>query len=681
MKTMFFPGSVAVFGVSDAPANLARVIVENMDRFKFPGTVYLVGGKAGSLDGRRIYSDASEIPEVPDVAIFLVPARGLAAAIDACGEKGIRRIVIETGGFSEFGDDRRSLEEEVLAIAGKWGMEVMGPNCVGIINVENGLVMPFYPVHPEELKQGPISIISQSGGIIHDLMMLCHMENIGLCKLASIGNKLMLDESAFLEYCAADPGTAMIGLYLEDIRDGRRFMDLAAAAEKPVILLKSNRSPEGREVARLHTAALAGDDRIVDEAMRQAGVHRVNGLKEMVDCFKIFSLPLPKGPRLAIMARSGGHAVLATDSAHRHGFKLAPFSDRLLGMLSEKTRAGVIKRGNPIDLGDIFDIDLYLEIAEMAVREEGVDGVLIAHSYAPGDDASLTRKFIRSSSALTAAYGKPVVFCTIGHKVDWFDLRNVADLPVFGNVDDALASLSLSLEHYRNRTAKPRPSRFASSGRRAAAQPRLSPGFTPIEDVFGLLKAYGLAAADHRIVEGIEDGLEGARSIGYPVALKSAAPGMLHKTEEGAVILDIRDDAALGKAIGRIKTGPFLLQKMAPPGCEVILGGRTDPVFGPVVLCGLGGIFAEAYDDVAIRVAPVDAETAGAMVDEIKGGRILKGFRRKGSYDVKYLIASIVNISRLLLEHPEIRSLDINPLILMDEGRGGLVVDAKAEAG
>jgi acyl-CoA synthetase (NDP forming) len=315
----------------------------------------------------------------------------------------------------------------------------------------------------------------------------------------------------------------------------------------------------------------------------------------------------------------------------------------------------------------------------MALREEGVDSVLIAHSYAPGDDASLTRKFIRSSSTLTAAYGKPVVFCTIGHKVDWFDLRNVADLPVFGNVDDALASLYMSLEHYRNRTAKRRPSQFASSGRRAAAQPRLSPGFTPIQDVLGLLKTYGLAAADYRIVEGLEDGLESTRSIGYPVALKSAAPGMLHKTEEGAVILDIRDDAALEKAFGRIRTGPFLLQKMAPPGCEVILGGRTDPVFGPVVLCGLGGIFAEVYDDVAIRVAPVDAETAGAMVDEIKGGRILKGFREKKPYDVQYLIASIVHISRLLLEHPEIRTLDVNPLILMEEGGGGLVVDAKAE--
>lgn len=680
METMFFPRNVVIFGVSDAPTNLARVIVENMDRFKFTGTIYLVGGKTGSLDGRSIYADVSEIPEVPDVAIFLVPARGLAAAVEACGKKGVRRIVIETGGFSEFGDDRKYLEAEVLNIAGKWGMEIVGPNCVGIINVENGLVMPFYPLLPKEVKQGPISIISQSGGIIHDLMMLGHMENIGFRKLASIGNKLMLDENAFLEYFAADPGTAMIGLYLEDIRDGRRFMDLAAAADKPVILLKANRSPEGREVARLHTAALAGDDRIADEAMRQVGVHRVYGLKEMIDCFKVFSIPLPKGPRLAIMARSGGHAVLAADSTYQYGFKLASFSDRFSGMLSEKTRSGVIKRGNPIDLGDVFDIDLYLEITEMALREGGVDGVLIAHSYAPGDDALLTKKFIRQCATLTRKYEKPVMFSVTGHEDDWFAMRDVADLPVFDNADDALAALSRSYEHFRNRTVKRgRKPKFAASGRKARIKSRLSPGFTPVQEVFELLKVYGLAVADYSIVEGLEDGLKGARSIGYPVALKSALPDMLHKTEEDAVVLDIRDGAALKKAFGRIKTGPFLLQKMAPPGCEVILGGRTDPEFGPVVLCGLGGIFAEVYNDVAIRVAPVDAKTAGAMIDEIKGARILKGFRGKRPYDVRYLIASIVNISRLLLEHPEIETLDINPFILMDEGGGGLVVDAKAE--
>lgn len=681
METMFFPRRVAVLGISDAPNNLARVIVENMERFKFSGMIYLVGGKGGSLDGRKIYTDVSEIPEIPDVAVILVPARGLTAAIEACGKKGIRRIVVETAGFSEFDNDRRSLEAEVLSIAGKWDMAMIGPNCVGIINVENGLVMPFYPILPGEVKQGPVSIISQSGGIIHDLMMLCYMENIGCRKLASIGNKLMIDESALLEYFAADPGTAMIGLYLEDIRDGRRFMDLAAASDKPVVLLKGNRSPEGRKVARLHTAALAGDDRIADEAMKQAGIHRAYSLEEMVDCFKAFSLPLPKGPRLAVMARSGGHAVLAADSAYHHGFTLASFSDRLLSMLAEKTRPGVIKRGNPVDLGDELNIDLYLEIAEMALREEGVDGVLVAHSYAFGDDALQTRKFIRSSAALTRTYGKPVVFCTSSHRDDWFDIRSVADLPVFSHADKALAALSKSLEHFRKNTAKQgRRAQFVSTGGKTRGQPGLSGGFAAVQEVFGLLKAYGLAAADYRVVKGLEEGLESARGIGYPVALKGAAPDMLHKTEEGAVILDIRDEAALKEAFDRIRTGPFLLQKMAPPGCEVILGGRTDPVFGPVVLCGMGGIFAEAYNDVAIRVAPVDAETAGAMIDEIKGSRILKGLRGKGPYDVNYLTASIVNVSRLLLEHPEIRTIDINPLILMNEGEGGIVVDAKAEA-
>ena len=222
-------------------------------------------------------------------------------------------------------------------------------------------------------------------------------------------------------------------------------MDLAAGTDKPVVLLKSNRSPESREIARFHTSALAGDDRIVDEAMKQAGVHRVENLKEMIDAFKVFSLKPLKGQRLAVVTRSGGHAVLSADSVYRHGFKLASFSEEFFSMLSEKTRAGVIRRTNPVDLGDVFDFNIHLEIAERALREDGVDGVVVVHSYALGLDSEPTKRFIASMAELSKTYEKPIIFCMSGHKEDWFAMREAADLPVFMHVDEALMALRLVL--------------------------------------------------------------------------------------------------------------------------------------------------------------------------------------------------------------------------------------------
>ena len=673
METIFFPESVAIFGVSNSPANQGRVIAENLDRFGFAGTIYLVGSKAGVLAGRQIFTRADEIPGVPELAVILIPAGGLVQALEACGEKGINNIVIETAGFSEFSEERKGLEKEILRIASKWGMKIIGPNCVGIVNVENGLALPFYPLYPHEIKKGPLSIISQSGGLVHDIMVLCNIENIGMSKMVSIGNKLVYDENDVLEYLISDPATGMIGLYLENIRDGRRFMELAASTDKPIVLLKANRSPGSKEIARFHTSALAGDDLVVDKAMKQAGVHRVQNLREMVDSFKAFSLPPPRGSRLAVIARSGGHAVLSADSVYFHGLRLASLSGQFFDMLSEKTRTGVIKRTNPIDLGDVFDFNVYFEITESALRDQNVDAVLIVHSYALDVDFEPSKRFISDCKGLSESYGKPIVFCTIAHKDDRLVLQGAIDFPLFTHVDDALTAFSKALEH-SGRQASPSPER-------QSAPSRLSPGITPADTIFNLLKGYGLSVADYRVAADIDEVLKAARDIGFPVALKIASTRILHKTEMGGVMLNIPDEASLERAFRAMKADSYLLQKMAPPGCEIIIGGRNDPEFGPVILCGLGGIFVEIYKDIEIRVAPIDEKTSREMIAGLAGAGILKGFRGNKAYDVDYLANILVNVSQLLSEHGEIRTLDINPLILFEKGGGGMVVDAKLEIG
>jgi len=681
METMFYPRSVAIIGASDSPSNVARGIIENLDRFAFKPPLYLIGSKPGLLLGRNIYSDIRDIPEVPDLAVILIPAAGLPGALESCGKKGIRRIVIESGGFSEFGEDRKDLEKEILRIAALWDMKIIGPNCVGIVNVENGLTLPFYSLYPHETKKGAVSVITQSGGLLHDIMMLCHMANLGINKLISIGNKLVLDENDFLEYLISDPSTGIIGLYLENIRDGRRLMDTAMKTEKPIILLKSNRSPESREIARFHTSALAGDDRIVDDAAKQAGIHRVDSLKEMIDTFKAFSLKPLRGQRLAVVTRSGGHAVLSADSVYRCGFKLATFSEEYFNMLSEKTRAGVIRRTNPVDLGDVFDFNVHLEVTERALQEDGVDGVVVIHSYALGSDSEPTKDFIISIARLSKAYEKPIVFCMSGHKEDWFAMRETADIPVFVNIDEALTAMRRPYTHFRNRSriSDDPLSRATKYKTVSASESRLSEGIMPASEAFNLVKAYGLRVADFRIVKDAEEGIESARTIGYPLSMKIVSPNLLHKTEEDAVFLNIRNEKELKKVFQGRKADSYLIQKMVPNGCEIIIGGRRDSEFGSVVLCGLGGIFVEIYKDVSVRVAPVDEKIAGQMIEELKGADILKGFRGQGPYDTEYLTFALVKVSTLLTEHPEIEVLDLNPLILQQKGNGGIIVDVKLQ--
>jgi acetate---CoA ligase (ADP-forming) len=680
MKTMFFPKSVAIIGVSNSPSNNGRVIAENMDRFGFEGTIYLVGGKKDILGNRTIYPGLSELPVVPDLAVILIPARGLLEVLEECGEKGISRIVIETAGFSEFGEEREDLEKEVLRVVSKWGMKVLGPNCVGIVNVENGLVLPFYPLYPHEAERGSVSVISQSGGLVHDIIVLCNTENVGVNKLISIGNKLVCDENDILEYLISDPTTAIIGLYLENIRDGRRFMDLASSTDKPIILVKSNKSPGGRQMAKFHTSALAGDDRVTDEAMKQAGIHRVGSLPEMVNCFKAFSLPPLKGPRLAVIARSGGHAVLSADSVYLHGFTLASFSEGFFAMLSEKTRAGVIKRTNPLDLGDVFSFNIYAEITERALEEDGVDGVLVLHSYALGAEVESTLTFLSGCAAMVGKHGKPIIFCTVPHREDLLTLREPKGLPMFSQVDDALAALGKAYGHYRAPASADRvhPVKYKKE---YGSSTRLPQGLMAPRDVFELLKAHGLDVADYRIVKDLDQGLAAARSLGYPVALKTGDPDVLHKTEKGGVALNLMDDQSVAAAFRSMEGESCILQKMAPAGCEIIIGGRNDAEFGPVILCGIGGIFVEVYKDVSLRVAPVDEKIARGMVESLKGAAILKGFRGTPPYDTERLVTALIQISRLLVEHPEISTFDINPLILFERGKGGLIVDGKVEIG
>jgi acetyltransferase len=676
MEKFFYPESIAVFGVSDTPSNLARIIVENLARFGFAGDVYPVGPRGGVVAGRRIMKDLNSVEGIPDLAVVLVPARHAPETIEMCGKKGIRNVILESGGFSEFSGDRLGLEGAVLLFAERYGMRIIGPNCFGVVNLEAGVVLPFFIIDPDYMKKGSASLISQSGGVFYDTCMLCSVENVGLRKLVSIGNKLMTDENDILEYILTDDGTRVAGLYLENFSDGRRLMGLAASSPKPVVILKANRSPSSGEIARFHTTALAGDDDVADAAMRQAGIVRVTNFQEMVDCFKIFSLPVLKGKKLALISRSGGHGVLCADAAKRYGFEFSAFSDGFFSGIYKK-KLNVIAATNPLDIGDVYDLDDYCPILEMALKEQDVDGIAFIITYSSETDGAKVRNFLKYASGIIPKYDKPVALCVVTNRAEWFAIKEAADVPVFTDVDQALKALSWSLRHYEAKgQGKQASCKYLGKIRcdDRAGRRFLGPG-----ECFALLEQAGLPVAQYAAGRNREELVAASKRLGYPVALKLADPSLLHKSEAKGVYLDIKDDIELVKASEQMGSTDYIVQKMARSGHEVIIGGRFDNEFGPVIICGLGGIYVEILADRSIRVAPVNEADARGMIDELKGSAILKGVRGRKPADMSALADVIVRVSRLLIDNPHITNLDINPVIVYEDGKGCVIVDAKVE--
>jgi acyl-CoA synthetase (NDP forming) len=692
LSNFFFPDRVVVFGVSQNPSNLAGIIPRNNDNYGFKGEIYLVGQSGGNMGDRPIYRSVEEIGVVPDLAVLLIPAGSIPATMTVCGKIGIKSVVIETGGFSEFDEEKRSLETEIIRIAGEWGMTVMGPNCIGVINMETGLTLPFVPLDKRKGSAGSVSMISQSGGIIRDILKRSDLENLALNKVISIGNKLMLNENDILGYLIGDPGTRIIGIYLESFGDGRELVRLAGSTEKPIIVLKANRAGPGSEAARFHTSALAGNDEVADAALRQAGILRAQTTEDMINWFKIFTLPAMRGPNLMAMARSGGQCVLVADAAARYGLKFVSLPERISGMLRKHLRAGVIRLGNPLDVGDIFDIGLYRELIELSLSEPGVDGLVFYHEFENGPGESWARQLIHSARELAEQYKKPVALCMIPDRENYFEMKDVEPFPIFSDADSAAQALALSLRHFLRTSGEepmkpePRTSQVTRSGtgrqKRMEAgdhgNPRV-PGITDVRTTLELLARYNLPLPDYALVRTVEEGADAARRIGYPVALKTASPHIVHKSDQNAVLLGLVDEIALKRAFDVIRADEYLIQRMVSGGYETIVGCRRDPEFGQVIIFGMGGIFTEVFRDTSMRLLPIELPDAGKMISEIRGSKLLQGFRGSEPVDVDAVASCLVAVSRLLQEHPEITALDINPLIALPAGRGCMIVDARME--
>jgi acyl-CoA synthetase (NDP forming) len=343
--------------------------MENITRFNYAGDVFPVGPRDGSACGRTILTAVDQLPRGIDLAIIITPAPTVPDIIDQCGHQGIPWVIVETGGFGELSASGEELGAELLRRARRWGIRVVGPNGLGVINMAAALATPFVPLRRESLKQGPVAVLAQSGGVMYALVNLLSSNNIGIGKAVSFGNKVDLDESDYLAYLIDDDETKIIVLYLEGIKRGRRFIELAKQTTKPIIIQKVNRHPSTSQLARFHTEALATDDRVVDAAFQEAGIVRVNTYRAIIDAVKILTLPPMRGNNLVIISRSGGVAISAADYAIESKFNLYPLSERFLNRVQEKSGPKVIKRMNPLDLGDFFNFDFFAEVTEGILRD------------------------------------------------------------------------------------------------------------------------------------------------------------------------------------------------------------------------------------------------------------------------------------------------------------------------
>jgi len=688
MDKFFHPRSVAVFGVSDKPMNLASGVLFNLMLFNWRGRFYAVGTRKCEVSGVPVYSSVLDIDDEIDVAVILAPAKFAPAILRDCAAKGIGRVIIEAGGFNEFDAEGKRLAEETTAVAREHGIRVIGPNCIGTMNAHENMVLHFSP-QKRIMGPGPVGLIAQSGGITMWLAHLAWREGKGFSLAAALGNKIDVDETDLLDYYLDQPEVERVLLYLESIARGRELLEVARRAAKPVILFKANTVPEAAKIASSHTAALSNDDAVVEAASRQAGLWRVHTAQEMVNALGGLAMKPCRGNRLMIVSRSGGHAVMLADAAARHGFELIepPRSFRdVMNRLIPVTR---IVRQNPLDIGDVFDLRVYRRVVAEALSIEEADAVIFFHTVGTAVEAAgpeMMRPFVE----LAQGADVPLAVGMLYQGGDIVPLKQELGYPIFETPDDLLEGLAINRDYYRRRARRDRPRDLAAPERDVAEATailaRTSGSALPADRALDLMSAYGIPLPPHRRASDERGVAAAAKAIGGPCALKVLSAQALHKSDLGGVELDIGSPEQAERAAKAMKQrirdrvpgaaiDGYLVQAMAPEGVEVIVGARRDATFGPIVLLGMGGVYVEIFRSFSIRVWPVDRSDALEMIGELAAAPILEGARGVPACDVGALADIVLRVGALISDHPRIQEVDVNPVRVHPDG--ALAVDAR----
>ena len=589
-----------------------------------------------------------DIPGEVDTAVILVPARFVPDVLEDCGKKGIHTAIIETAGFREYSDAGKQIEDRLVEVAAKYGIQFVGPNCIGVINMESGFCVPFPRLTPF-VRKGDVSLISQSGGVGLSIMNHMAVEGIGLNKFVSAGNMLNLDAEDLLEYLIEYEGTRIIFIYLESIRDGRRLMNIARRSPKPILVFKSNIGKLGQSIAASHTASLSSDDKVVEAAFRQCGIKRVHDVTTLSDYMKTLRLPPLKNKRLAIVSRSGGHAIVAADACELAGFQLAEFAETFIREIETHFRASVIKLTNPLDLGDLFDLDVYHRIVQETLPQDNVDGVVFLHTSVAAEHEE-TKRLIGRLEALCHQYNKPVALYLSASSEEITKYRRDFEFPIFTRIVEMFRALKLNFKHTEKLTQAsekeivPKFDVDQQNVHQLVSTAQHEKRDLLLDEAVEVLESYGIATMCAITATNAQEARKAADTLGYPVAMKLISEYISHKSDVGGVQLNLRDGSAviaayqemarcIDKAYPACGVDGVLVQPMAVGGRELIAGGHQDKQFGPVVMVGLGGIYVEIFKQAAMRIAPISKKRSACHDRGIKrianpdGGTRSEAFR------------------------------------------------------
>ena len=673
------PRSIAVVGASRQRDTIAYQILHNLVTYGFNGPVYPVNPNAEQIHSIKCWPSVTAIPDPVDLAVIVVPKQRALEVADECGRQGVKGLVVITAGFAEVGGEGVERERKLLEIVRRYGMRMVGPNCMGVLNTDPAVSMlaTFAPKMP---PHGPVAIVSQSGALGQSILDYGEELGIGIYQFVSVGNKPDVSGNDLLEYWADDPACRAILMYLESFGNPRRFAELARSItrRKPVFVVKAGRTAAGARAAASHTAALAGTDLAADVLMAQCGVIRAQTVEELFDYAMVFPrLPIPKGNRVAIISNAGGPAIILTDACESSGMVVPELAPETQAAIRQRVSEEAAVR-NPVDLIASARPAAYREVIEIVLRDPNVDAVIASFIPPLGIQARDVSQAIRDAHLTRPEV--PLVAVMLGRRGVGAAMEDLiaAGIPGFIFPESAVRALA-ALNRYRDWLARPAGAVQRFPVDRAAADAILvcarSAGRDQLleDEALALLGAYGIPTAPWQVVHTPDQAVAAAKSMAVPVVLKVISSRIVHKSDVGGVVVGLRTEREVRDGWARMHTRvreragavpeAVLVQAMVEGGRETIVGMTRDLKAGPLVMFGLGGIFVEVMKDVVFRVHPVTDVDAREMVRGIRGYPLLEGVRGETSVDLVALEEMVQRVSQLVGDLDAITEMDINPLV------------------
>jgi len=700
LDPIFKPRSVAIIGASDDPLKFGNWVTLTALRSKYKGEIYLVNPKTREFHGTKVYSSMLDIPAEIDLVAVIVPANVVPKVMEECVEKGVKGAIIFSAGFREIGEEGVQREQEILKIARRGNIRLVGPNCMGIYNGATGLNITILSAE----KEGEVGFITQSGGYGLDIFGTGMARGINFSKFISVGDKTDVKDNEYLEYLYADPHTKVIMMYMEGIENGRQFYDIArkTTKRKPIFAIKIGRTKAGGAAAKSHTGAMAGEDEVFDAAFRQAGVVRAYDVEELFDYVKAYSAqPLPKGNRVGMLVGSGGLGAAAVDKAVELGLQVPPISDENKQRLKEILPEFASYK-NPIDFTASGSIGLFtnVDVLKQVFADPNVDSWFFGFtgSGISGIDEILGNFGPMLDQVDSSVVMEGVTVPRVG-SMDEDDklirpiLQKMFGVTLFSTPERAIRALS-GLVRYggfleRSKlTEKPVDLKVDNSACKKIIENALNESRTDLTEMESkqMLSAYQIPTTTMELAGIKDEVVRVAEKIGYPVVLKIVSRDIVHKSDAGGVKLNLRNKSEVIDAFDEIirnaknyKAGASVsgvsVQKMVPQGIEVIVGVKDDPQFGPVIMFGLGGILTELLKDFSLRLVPISQKDPEMMMNEIRTHQLLEGYRNLKPIDKEALVSILTKVSMLVQQNPAIKEMDLNPVICYPDG--AITVDAR----